>query len=408
MLATKMLGDPHDTPPRDFLNPRYKYFDYEFERYWDFYRVWGRLSYNPDTLPDVWSMEFARRFGPAAGPHVMKALQLSSRVLPRIVAASVPYSMFPTTSGWPEMMHLGSLPSYAQREEGSDIAQFMNVREGAQSIIDGTDTAMRRPEEISRWFAQTSEAILMEVAAAQKNAGAQNEGNEFKSTLTDAKILAALARYHSWRQLGGVNYNLYKASGYLGAFDESVTDERNAVQSWRELVDAAGDYYIDDLAFGTTARGFPRHWKDELKLLTTEFDQLVAERQAAKAKPDAKPVRIPARDAKAALPVVSFVADQAKASPGKDYVVQAKVAAPAGVKWIRLRYRHVNQKEDYQTAEMTLNSATGTFTAAIPGAFVDPQWALMYFVEVVDRQGNGRIYPDLEVETPYHLLSVDR
>ena len=29
-------------------------------------------------------------------------------------------------------------------------------------------------------------------------------------------------------------------------------------------------------------------------------------------------------------------------------------------------------------------------------------------VEVVDRQGNGRIYPDLEVETPYHLLSVNR
>jgi len=187
-----------------------------------------------------------------------------------------------------------------------------------------------------------------------------------------------------------------------------VTDERDAVQAWRELVDAAGDYYIDDLAFGTTARGFPRHWKDELKLLNTEFDQLVTERQAVKGKLDAKPVRIPARDANAALPVVSFVANQAKASPGKDYVVQAKVAAPAGVKWIRLRYRHVNQKEDYQTAEMTLNSATGTYTAAIPAAFVDPQWALMYFVEVVDRQGNGRIYPDLEVETPYHLLSVDR
>ena len=29
---------------------------------------------------------------------------------------------------------------------------------------------------------------------------------------------------------------------------------------------------------------------------------------------------------------------------------------PAGVKWIRLRYRHVNQKEDYQTADMTLDS----------------------------------------------------
>ena len=67
----------------------------------------------------------------------MKAVQLASRVLPRIVAASVPYSMFPTTTGWPEMMHLGSLPQYAQQEEGSDIQQFMNVRQEATSILRG-------------------------------------------------------------------------------------------------------------------------------------------------------------------------------------------------------------------------------------------------------------------------------
>ncbi|MEO8594975.1 MAG: hypothetical protein ABI759_16770 [Candidatus Solibacter sp.] len=407
MLATKMLGDPHDTKPRDFLNSRYRYFDYEFERYWAFYRVFGRLSYNPQASADVWEMEFVKRFGPVAGPHVMKALQLASRVLPRIVAASVPYSMFPTTSGWPEMMHLGSLPSYAQREEGSDIAQFMNVREGATSILNGTDTAMRRPEEISRWFAQTSDAILAEVAAAQAGAGERANGNEWKATMTDAKILAALARYHSWRQLGGVDYNLYKQSGDLGAFDQAVADERNAVQAWRDLVEAAGDFYIDDMAFGTTARGFPRHWKDELKLLTTEFDQLVAERQAAKPNPDAKPARIPARDAKAALPVVTFVPGQTQAVPGKNFVVQAKVTGAAGVKWIRLRYRHLNQKEDYQTAEMS-PSGSGLYTASIPASFIDPQWDLMYFVEVVDRQGNGRIYPDLEVETPYILLGVNR
>jgi hypothetical protein len=32
----------------------------------------------------------------------------------------------------------------------------------------------------------------------------------------------------------------------------------------------------------------------------------------------------------------------------------------------------------------------------------------MYFVEVVDRKGNGRIYPDLEVETPYLVTGVQR
>jgi hypothetical protein len=50
---------------------------------------------------------------------------------------------------------------------------------------------------------------------------------------------------------------------------------------------------------------------------------------------------------------------------------------------------------------MTLNPKTGEYTGRIPESFVDPKWALMYFVEVIDRQGTGAMFPDLEVATPY-------
>ncbi len=404
-----MLGAPHDAKPQDFLNPRHRYSDYEFERYWAFYRVFGRLAYNPATSPDVWEQEYAGRFGAEAGPHVMSAVQLASRVLPRVVAASVPYSQFPTTTGWPEMMHLGSLPQYAQQEAGSDVQQFMNLREEAASILQGTDTAMRRPEETSRWFAETSDAILAEAAAAERALGGRTGSNEFQSTLTDARMLAALARYHSWRQLGGVNYNLYKLAGDLAAFDEAIAAERKAVQAWHELVEAAGDFYTDDMWFGPTGRAFPHHWKDEMKSLDAEFEKLLAERQAALARADAKPARIPAREANPVWPVVTFAQrPPAAAVPGQNYVVQVKITAPAGVKWVRLRYRHVNQKEDYQTAEMAPDAQTGFYAGSIPASFIEPQWDLMYFVELVDRQGNGRMYPDLEVETPYLITAVKR
>ncbi len=409
MEATKMLGDGPDKPVRDFLNDKYKYSDYGFEHYWAFYRVFGRTMYNPETSSDVWEHEYTQRFGAQAGPHVMKAQQLSSRVLPRIVAASLPYGEFPTSAGWPEMKHEGSLPQFARLEEGSDIAQFMNVRDEATSILQGTDTAMRRPEDTSRWFAQTSDAIVAEVAAAEGALGGKPASNEFKATLTDAKVLAALARYHSWRQLAAVDYNLYKQAGSLAAFDDAIANERKAIQSWRELVAAAGDFYIDDMAFGASTRAFPRHWKDELPAMDKEFSALLAERQAVVAKPDAKAVVIPVRDAAPKLPVVRFVQGaEAKVTPSQDFVVAAKVAAPAGVKWIRLRYRHLNQTEDYKTAEMTLDAKTGMYAAKIPGDFVTRQWDLMYYVEVVDGKGNGRIYPDLEVETPYIVLGVKR
>ena len=73
----------------------------------------------------------------------------------------------------------------------------------------------------------------------------------------------------------------------------------------------------------------------------------------------------------------------------------------APVKWVRLRYRHATQYEDYQTAEMSLDAKTGLYTAAIPASFVDKKWTLMYFVEVVDQKGNGRMFPDMETAMPY-------
>lgn len=406
MEATKMLADPPDDPPRDFINTRYKYFDYEFERYWAFYRVMGRLAYNPDSTSDVWTQEYVKRFGAEAGPHVMRALEYSSRVLPRVVAASIPYSMFPTTMGWPEMMHVGNLPSYAAREEGSDIAQFENVRDEAKRLLAGGDTAMQRPEDISRWFSQTSDEILKEVAAAEQAPHAAGSDKELKATLTDAKILAGLARYHAARQIAAVDYNLYKQSGSVPAFDDAIANERKAIRSWREMVAAAGDQYREDMYFGTGLRGFPHHWKDELPAMDKEFADLLVERKAAEPNPGAHTV-VPDFHPEEQPPLVSLMRSTVdEAIPGADLTVRATVKAPEGVRWIRLRYRHVNQKEDYETLAMTQEGNTGVYSANIPGAFITPKWDLMYYIEIVDGRGTGRIYPDLEKETPYVMERV--
>ena len=386
MLATKMLGEPHDEKPLEILNPAYRFYDYEFERYWQFYRLWGRLTYNPETPPEVWEHEFTARFGPQAGPPVSRALQLASQVLPRIVAASYRYSNFPTTRGWAEMNRQGSLPEYAG-EEGSDIQQFLNVRDEARSIVQGSDTAMRRPEETSRWFAQTADGILTQVALAEK-ANGSGAGKEFRTTITDLKILAALARYHSQRLLAGVCYNLYKETGDLASFDEAIGYEKTALDAWGQMVAAAGDVYSENLAFGAHAVGFSRHWKEEHQLLARNFEQLQAERQKASSKPGAVHF---------ALHAAGGPAPTARLLPvGPGLEVAAHVTAPAGVKWVRLRYRHATQYEDYQTAEMTLDAKSGNYTARIPSSFADPKWALMYFVEVVDKTGAGRQFPDLE------------
>jgi len=496
MLATWMLGEPHDAKPLMLLDPKYRYYDYEFERYWHYYQVWGRVSYNPDTPAEVWDREFDRRFGPQAGLSLSKALHLASEVLPHIVAASYRYQFFPTTWGWAEMMRIDDLPQYADAE-GSDIQQFMNMRDQAKSMIEGTDTAMRRPAETSRWFNHIAEQILENVAQAEKSIG-NKRGNEFVSTVTDLKILACLASYHSQRLQAGVCYNLYEQTGDLFALDDAIGHEKEAVSSWERLVEAASDVYGKDLALGVHRVGFSRHWEEELQKLHNGLKKLEEVRQKAQPRTNGKvpyiahvpvwrhapgrtvrlratvgaenqlaqvlvwffldgqwrsvdmkavgrwqyeadvPVTegtdqikyfIEARDSQGRIgymptagdedpivmtitsddqpPQVDIVRVQAP-KPGKSMDVKAKVLDPSGVKWVRLRYRHVTQFEDYQSAQMQYDPQTGLWSATIPGEFVVPQWDLMYFIEAVDTQGNGRMFPDMDVEMPYVIVKLDR
>jgi hypothetical protein len=57
---------------------------------------------------------------------------------------------------------------------------------------------------------------------------------------------------------------------------------------------------------------------------------------------------------------------------------------------------------------MAFDQPMKSYKATIPSSFIDRKWDLMYFVEVIDREGRGRMYPDLEKETPYVVVSVQR
>jgi hypothetical protein len=405
MLATKMLGEPHDKPPTPILTEKYRFYDYEFERYWHFYQVWGRVSYNPDTPSEVWQKEFEQRFGSAA-PGLMTGLHLASKVLPRIVAAAYRYQLFPTTRGWAEMMRQGDLPQFA-KYEGSDIEQFMNPADEAKSLLDGSDTSKRRPEETTRWFSDISDNILKQVQQAESS-GAQLNA-EARSTLADLKILAWLARYYASRIPAAVSYNVFLETRDPAALDRAIGSEREAISAWGQIVRSAGDVYSDDLAFGVHRVGFPRHWSEELQKLQTGLEQLTAQRKDLQPlASDARKVPLEREHKEDTKPPAVSLPAPGKARPGQALTITARAQDPSGIKSLRLRYRHLTQFEDYLTADMTRDARTGAYTAQIPGDFITTKQDVMYFVETIDKAGNGRNYPDLEIEAPYVIVPVDR
>lgn len=414
-LATKMEAQPHDAKPFDLLKPQYRYYDYEFERYWHFFQVFGRIGYNPETSPEFWHKEFEMRFGNKAAPLVETAIHQASWILPRIVATCYPYSCFPTTRGWSEKQRLGDLPQYA-RAEGSDIQQFASFDEEARLLLEGGETAKVRPSMTSRWFEHTSSDINNLIMKAEKAIG-NKKNKESISTITDLKILSNLALYHSRRIPAAISYRLFELTKDVSALDKAIEYERNAIEAWRQIVIAAGDVYADDLMMGIREAKFEGithhqsgHWKDELGYMEQGLRTLEQQRKDF----------IPERIVKSA-PQYKFAASEdndklfqvsfqpvTNAPVDKPLTIKARVCATAGVKWVRLRYRSVNQKEDYKSQEMLPTGEKDSFGATVPAEQIKTNWDFMYFIEVMDNNGNGKIYPDFNKETPYVIVKLER
>jgi hypothetical protein len=96
------------------------------------------------------------------------------------------------------------------------------------------------------------------------------------------------------------------------------------------------------------------------------------------------------------------------ARPGNSLGIAASVKSGSGLAWVRLRYRSVNQYQDYFTLDMSPTGDQDQYYAEIPGRHIPAEWDFMYFFEVMDKQGNGHIFPDAEKQPPYVIVSLDR
>ena len=414
-LATKMASESHDAKPFDLMKPEYRYYTWEFERYWHFYQVFGRMGYNPQTSPDVWRKEFEIRFGKKAAPIVESALHKASQVLPRIVASCYPYSHFPTTRGWAEKQRLGDLPEYAKGDR-SDTQQFASFEEEAQLLIENGETAKILPSVNSRWFEKIAADINALVAKAESSIG-NNRNKEFNSTIVDLKILANLATYHSRRIPAAVSYCLFLQTKDVAALDAAIACERDAMEAWKQVVAAAGDVYDDNLRMGLRGGGndgvktdLTGSWKTELVSMEKGLNKLQEQRKNFKASGEVKPAPLYKPASTGDYAGLFKVVHQAITSvpAGKPITVRVKISGQSNIKWVHLQYRAVNQRLDYQLLPMTETGEKGVYQATVPADQINPKWDFMYLIEMMDTKGRGAIYPDLSKETPYVVVKLDR
>lgn len=244
------------------------FWKHEFERYWLFYLLWGRLSYDPKTSEKVWLREFERRFGDAA-PDVVDAYKNASRVQPELSAAHMPD---PNMYVWPEI-NPGGLIEFYKDVLPSDWRYVASISEAVRNRIEGIPSAKQTPSDTA--------AILRELARgteeAVERAGARlgDSHEEWRGSEPDFQVLAALARYHAHKQIAADQLTYFYETSDQAALNAARVELASALQVWEKLAGFTDGLYPPQMAFGPGDVG---HWKDKLPYVRHDL-KMAEERQ---------------------------------------------------------------------------------------------------------------------------------
>ncbi|MCC6860228.1 MAG: hypothetical protein IT158_16795 [Bryobacterales bacterium] len=244
------------------------FWKYEFERYWLFYQLWGRLSYDPATPDGVFLAELRDRFGPAA-QDVFDAYRNSSRVLNEIVAVHL---ADPNMYIWPEINPGGLIDAYKQAPP-SDWRYVASIGEAVGNRLENRASARQTPEQtaarLDQMAAATEEAL--ERARSKMPGGPA----EWRSSEADFTVLALLARYHARKQTAAERLEYFDRTGDGAALATARRELTAAVAVWEKLAAFTGGLYPAGMAFGPDDIG---HWKDKLPYVRHDLE-LVRERE---------------------------------------------------------------------------------------------------------------------------------
>jgi len=244
------------------------FWKWEFERYWLFYRLWGRLSYDPETSESAWMADITTRFG-AAAKDVMNAYESASQVVPEIVAVHL---ADPNMYIWPEINPGGLIDSY-RGILPSDWQYVASIPEAVHDRLAHFASAKQTAPETARRLDALAESIEKGLDRAKTRVKATAE---WLSTEPDLRVLALMARYHAQKQLAAYHLELFDRTGDEGGLRQAKEEVAAGLAIWQKLVALTDGLYPAEMSFGPDDKG---DWKDKLPYVREDVE-IVREREA--------------------------------------------------------------------------------------------------------------------------------
>ena len=395
------------------LTPRW-----DWQKYLYTYRQWGRLLYNPDADPETWRRHLRQQF-PAKAPAVEAALASATRILPLVTTAHMPSAANDTYG--PEFYTNQPLVDPAKSAPYGDTPApkvfgntspldpqlFSRIGDFADELLKSEPSGKYSPIEVAKWL----EDLCENAAIALHEAGNDEQKNatpEFRRMAADVKLHIGLGRFFATKMRSGTLYEIHERSGDRAALEAALQHYRHAREIWSLFAEEAKSVYVSDITIGPR-RDERGNWLDRLPAIDDDIADMakrleslqgIAEQPANVGVAIQQALGSPQRN-----PIPCSHTAPAQFAPGRDLQLVVLFQQPVDFALARLYYRHVNQAERYQTAE--LRAQGKEFRATIPGSYLNPTYPLQYYFEFRQGKHNAWLYPGFNADLtnqPYFVV----
>ena len=217
---------------------------YAFQRQWLFYKLWGRLLYNPATPDDVFKAEFIRRYGKESG--ALLDAYAHAGTVPLRLACSFGFT-------WDLTLYSeGFMTLNNKRLEYISVDRQINtspVDPDYVSVIDYVKTLSSgglfesnkiTPPILARMLEKDCQKALSLV----KNMKTDNN-TSFMYEVADVKAWANMGLYFAEKLRGAVALQTYRLEGGEDNKQNAVKHLENALRFWDVVIDITRPIYND-------------------------------------------------------------------------------------------------------------------------------------------------------------------
>lgn len=403
-------------------NEHYRVGRWEFERYWSFYLLFGRLGYSPQTSSEVWQREFRARFDEGA-KAIEQAYEAASQVLPLITSTRLPSAS--EWAWWPEMDTGGRLIDY-QHIPPHDTAQIYSIRSFkatnkwrwdpwtekingyVDDVVAGRTRGKLTPQQFAKQLHEIADRVeqsLLDAPIALK----QQDATQWHRTLVDLRVLARLARYHAQKTLAAMEVAFFELTGDAGRLPTALDHQYKAVEQWRTIVQLTAGVYGDNLVFGLTSDSVRSrhgnhhsgHWRDRLSELEadTAWLESLIEKHAAETTVS-RP--LPAEQQRTWQLVVTHHPPPT-ADGALPLELRLSLVGPDAPKVERVvvHFRSVDQTRDWQQA--VLHKGGDGYHVTLDSRKIESRFDFQYYFEVFAER-TSLLSPGLGAGVPYYVV----